>query len=81
MRALIGSPECEFPEGTLFSDLVAAYEKKLEKDPMIKAIKEKTQKSLLVFIRNGAVVRPEEYGGILLKDGDDVRVQHPYFGG
>ncbi len=81
MRALIGAPDCEFVQGMPLSGLVSAYEKKLENDPMIKAIMAKTGKSLLAFIINGEVINPEKYDSILLKDGDDVRIQHPYFGG
>jgi sulfur carrier protein ThiS len=81
MRALIGSSGCEFLQGTLLSELVMAYEKKLENDAMIKAVKMKTGKSFLVFIVNGEVIGAEKYDSIQLKDGDDVRIQHPYFGG
>ncbi len=81
MRVLIGSPGCEFLAGARLSDLVAAYEEKLADDPMIKTLKEKTGKSHLVFIVNGVVIKPEMFDQIRLQTGDDVRIQHPYFGG
>jgi hypothetical protein len=81
MRVLIGSPDCEFPPGTRLSDLAAAYERKLADDPMIKAITEKTGKSYLVFIVNGVVIQPGMFEQTGLNVGDDVRIQHPYFGG
>jgi sulfur carrier protein ThiS len=81
MRALIGSKECAVEPGSLLSELVAVYEEKLAKDPMIKAIRGKTGQSHLIFIINGRVVRPEQYRKVRLKKGDDVRIQHPYFGG
>ena len=81
MRALIGSKECAIAPGSLLSALVAMYEEKLAGDPMIKTIKQKTGQSHLIFIINGQVVRPEQYTELRLKEGDDVRIHHPYFGG
>lgn len=81
MRALIGSADCEIPPGALLSDLVKVYEKKLADEPMIRAIKKKTGKSLLVFIVNGSVIRPERFDKIRLEAGDDVRIIHPVSGG
>ncbi|MBI5302039.1 MAG: hypothetical protein HY868_07865 [Chloroflexi bacterium] len=81
MRVLIGSPGCDIPPGAPLSDLVAAYEEKLADDPMIKTLKAKTGKSYLVFIINGVVIKPDMFDQIRLNAGDDVRIQHPYFGG
>jgi thiamine biosynthesis protein ThiS len=81
MRALIGSADCEIPPGALLSDLVNVYEKKLADEPMIRSIKKKTGKSLLVFVVNGTVIRPERFDKIRLQAGDDVRIIHPVSGG
>ena len=81
MRALIGSADCEIPPGALLSDLVKVYEEKLASEPMIKSIKQKTGKSLLVFVVNGTVIRPKQFDEIRLKAGDEVRIVHPYSGG
>jgi len=81
MRALIGSADCEISPGALLSDLVKVYEEKLAGDPMIMAIKKKVGKSLLVFIVNGKVIRPERFDQIRLEAGDDVRIVHPVSGG
>jgi sulfur carrier protein ThiS len=48
---------------------------------MIKAITAKTGKSYLVFIVNGVVIQPDMFEQTCLNSGDDVRFQHPYFGG
>jgi hypothetical protein len=63
------------------SDLVRVYEEKLAGDPMIRSIKERTGKSNLVFIVNGAVIPPEQSGELRLKAGDDVRIHHSCFRG
>lgn len=81
MRALIGSEDCPVKPGALLSELVEVYEKKLSNDPMIKAMKENTGKSHLIYIVNGVVIHPDRFGETYLKDGDDVRILHPYFGG
>ena len=81
MRALIGAKDCAVGAGSLLSELVDLFEEKLASDPMIKAIKNRTGHSYLIFIVNGQVVRPEQYGELRLKEGDDVRIHHPYFGG
>jgi hypothetical protein len=81
VRALIGTKDCPVKAGSLLSELVDVFEEKLANDPMIKAIKEKTGQSHLIFIVNGQVVRPEQFPELRLKDGDDVRIHHPYFGG
>lgn len=81
MRELIGSENCQVKAGALLSELVEVYENKLSTDPMIKAVKEKTGKTHLIFIINGVVIHPNRFTETCLKDGDDVRILHPYFGG
>jgi sulfur carrier protein ThiS len=48
---------------------------------MIISLKASTGSSQLLFILNGTVVRAEDCRDIELKDGDDLRMVHPYFGG
>jgi sulfur carrier protein ThiS len=81
MRALIGSEDCQVKPGAKLSELVKVYEKKLSNDPMIQTIKKKSGKSYLIFIVNGVVIHPDRFDQTVLKDGDDVRILHPYFGG
>jgi sulfur carrier protein ThiS len=48
---------------------------------MIKTIKEKTGKDYIVFVLNGRVVQPHEYESLEIREGDDIRWVHPFFGG
>ena len=48
---------------------------------MINRIIENTGKDHIVFVLNGRVVRPHEYETLEVKEGDDIRWVHPYFGG
>lgn len=81
MRVLIGAKNSEVQPGTLLSELAEIYERKMAEDPMIQATKQETGKSLLVFIVNGTVVHPHNLVTTVLKDGDDIRIHHPFFGG
>ncbi len=81
MRVLVGVEGSEVAPGARLSDLVDIYEAKLADDPMIKVCKAKTGKSLLIFIVNGSVIKPDKYEAVILEHGDDVRINHPYFGG
>ena len=80
MRMII-SPASPIKPGAPLTEVVAHFEEKLKDDPMLKVARQKTGESLLCFIVNGDFIKPEDYAATLLKDGDDVRVQHPYFGG
>lgn len=81
MRALIGQPDCEVPVGAPLTQLIRVYEERLANEPMIQKMIERTGKHQLVFIVNGRVIKEHEATKVILKNGDDVRVQHPYFGG
>ena len=81
MRFIVGTKECAVGPGRMLSELVDFIEDKLSDDPMIQAIKGKTGKSHLIFIVNGRVVQKEQIGRMQLKEGDDVRVHYPFFGG
>jgi len=81
MIARINCREQEFAEGTRFIDVVTRIRESKKDEPMIKAIKEKTGKDYIVFILNGRIVRPEEFETLQIREGDDIRWVHPYFGG
>jgi sulfur carrier protein ThiS len=81
MRELIGDASAAVPAGASLADLAKIYETKLADDPMIKVAKEKTGKSLLIFIVNGEVIKSDRFSSFKLANGDDVRIHHPYFGG
>lgn len=81
MRELIGNADAAVPPGATLADLAEIYETKLADDPMIKVAREKTGKSLLIFIVNGEVIKSDRLNTFTLASGDDVRIHHPYFGG
>jgi sulfur carrier protein ThiS len=81
MKARINCKDHEFPEGTRFIEVVTRIRESKKDEPMIRAIREKTGKDYIVFILNGRIVRPEEFETLEIKEGDDIRWVHPYFGG
>lgn len=81
MRALIGSPDCEVSAGATLAELATVYEPKFDKDPMIKALRQDTGSSQIVYIVNGVVIDTERLSDTVLRDGDDIRIHHPFFGG
>ncbi len=81
MRILVnGNPE-EIEPGARLRVLVDRLEARVRDDPMIVALIQKTGKSQLLYILNGTVVRAEEIDRIVLREGDDLRYVHPFFGG
>lgn len=81
MKASINCKEHEFPEGTKFIEVVKRVREAKKDEPMIKTIREKTGKDNIVFVLNGRIIRAQEYDSIEVKEGDDIRWIHPYFGG
>jgi sulfur carrier protein ThiS len=81
MKACINCKEQEFEEGTTFIEVVRRVREAKKDEPMIKAIVEKTGKDNIIFVLNGRVVQPREYETIEIKEGDDIRWIHPFFGG
>ena len=81
MKASINCKEHEFPEGTKFIEVVKRVREAKKDEPMIKTIREKTGKDNIVFVLNGRIIRAHEYDSIEVKEGDDIRWIHPYFGG
>jgi sulfur carrier protein ThiS len=41
----------------------------------------KTGADHIIFVLNGRIVRAPEYDSVELKEGDDIRWIHPFFGG
>jgi sulfur carrier protein ThiS len=81
MKASINCKEREFREGTKFIEVVKLIREAKKDEPMIKTIKEKTGKDYIVFVLNGRVVQPHEYESLEIREGDDIRWVHPFFGG
>jgi sulfur carrier protein ThiS len=81
MKARINCRDQEFAEGTKFIEVVNRIRESKKDEPMIRTIREKTGKDYIVFILNGRIVRPEDFETLEIKQGDDIRWVHPYFGG
>ena len=81
MKASINCKEFEFSKGTKFIEVVKQIHEAKKDEPMIKTIKEKTGKDNIIFVLNGRIVKAHEYESIEIREGDDIRWIHPYFGG
>ncbi len=81
MKASINCKEREFREGAKFIEVVNLIREAKKDEPMIKTIIEKTGKDNIVFVLNGRVVKSHEYESLEIREGDDIRWVHPYFGG
>lgn len=81
MKVKINGVAKEVDSGTRLIDLVKNFEKLVENDPMIVELRKKTGSSHLLFILNGTVIQAAQYDTIEIKEDDDVRMVHPYFGG
>jgi sulfur carrier protein ThiS len=81
MKAFINCKAMEFKEGTRFIEVVKLIREAKKDEPMIRTIVKKTGKDNIVFVLNGRVVKSHEYESFEIKEGDDIRWVHPYFGG
>jgi sulfur carrier protein ThiS len=81
MKIAVNTKPQEIEPGTRLIALVDQLEAQVKNDPMIISLIEKTGKSHLLFILNGTVVRAEDYSSIEMREGDDLRYVHPFFGG
>ncbi len=81
MKASINCKEYKFKEGAKFIEAVELIREAKKDEPMIKTIREKTGKENIVFVLNGRIVQAHEYESLDIKEGDDIRWVHPYFGG
>ena len=81
MKASINCKDREFKEGTKFIEVVNIIREAKNDEPMIKTIIEKTGKDNIMFVLNGRIVHPHEFEVLEIREGDDIRWVHPYFGG
>ena len=82
MKVFINLKEWEFQEGTKFIEVVNLIRETKKNEPMIKTIREKTGRNdIILFVLNGRVVHPQEYETLEIKNGDNIRLIHPYAGG
>jgi sulfur carrier protein ThiS len=81
MKITVSGKPQEIEPGTRLITLVNQLEERIKSDPMIISLIQKTGKSNLLFILNGTVVRAEDYRTTEMREGDDLRYVHPFFGG
>jgi sulfur carrier protein ThiS len=81
MNITVNAKPQEIEPGTRLIALVNQLEERVKDDPMIISLIQKTGKSNLLYILNGMVVKAEDYFTIEIREGDDLRYVHPFFGG
>ena len=81
MKVKINYEDRDFAPGTRFTEVVKVVRETKKKEPMIKSLLEKTGADHIFFVLNGRIVKALEYDSIELKEGDDIRWIHPFFGG
>lgn len=81
MKVSLNCRERELEPGTRLIQVVDLIRETKKNEPVIRLLIEKTGQDQLVFVVNGRLVRPPEYGDLELQDGDDIRWLHPFFGG
>ena len=82
MKVFINRKERRFDEGAKFIEVVKLIREEKKNEPMVKTIREKSGKQdIILFVLNGQVVHPHEYEVLDIKEGDDIRLVHPYAGG
>jgi sulfur carrier protein ThiS len=81
MNITVNAKPQEIEPGTRLIALVDQLEERVKNDPMIISLIQKTGKSNLLYILNGTVVKAEDYFTIEIREGDDLRYVHPFFGG
>ena len=81
MKITVNAKPQEIEPGTRLIALVHQLEERVKNDPMIISLIQKTGKSNLLYILNGTVVKAEDCFTIEMREGDDLRYVHPFFGG
>jgi len=81
MKIKINYEDYEFKPGTRLTQIVKMVRKAKKGEPMIKSLVKKTGADHIIFVLNGRIVRAPEYDSVELKEGDDIRWIHPFFGG
>jgi sulfur carrier protein ThiS len=81
MKIKINYEEHEVGPKSRFRRVVKIVRDLKKDDPMIQSLVKKTGSDQIIFVLNGRIVRDQEYDSIELKEGDDIRYIHPFFGG
>ena len=81
MKVKINYEDHEVKPGTRLIQIVKMVRKAKKGEPMIESLVKKTGEDHIVFVLNGRIVRAPEYDSVELKEGDDIRWIHPFFGG
>ena len=81
MKVKINYEDRDFAPGSKFTEVVKAVRESKKKEPMIQTLVEKTGSDHIIFVLNGRIVKAPEYDSLDLKEGDDIRWIHPFFGG
>lgn len=81
MKITVSGKPQEIEPGTRLITLVNQLEARVKNDPMIASLIQKTGRSNMLYILNGAVVKAEDHATIEMQEGDDLRYVHPFFGG
>jgi len=81
MKVKINYDEHEVAPKSKFQRVVKIVRNLKKNDPMIQSLVKRTGSDQIIFVLNGRIVRDKEYDSIELKEGDDIRYIHPFFGG
>jgi len=81
MKIKINYEDHEVRPGTRLTQIVKMVRKAKKGEPMIKSLVKKTGADHIIFVLNGRIVRAPEYDSVELKEGDEIRWIHPFFGG
>ena len=81
MKVKINYEDHEVKPGTRLTQIVKMVRQAKKGEPMIKSLVKKTGADHIIFVLNGRIVRAPEYDATELKEGDDIRWIHPFFGG
>jgi len=81
MKVKINYEDHEVKPGVRLAQIVKMVRRRKKNEPMIQTIVKKTGQDHIVFVVNGRIIQPSDYDSTLLKEGDDIRWIHPFFGG
>jgi hypothetical protein len=57
------------------------YKEIFQEDSIVQVLMKITGNTGLSVILNNKIINPDSFSKIHLAEGDDLRIQHPYFGG
>jgi sulfur carrier protein ThiS len=81
MKVKINYDEHEVAPKSKFRRVVRIVQNLKKDDPMIQSLVKRTGSDQIIYVLNGRIVRDKEYDSLQLKEGDDIRYIHPFFGG